>query len=475
MSQSRPGRHRGTPSISSYLHSRQLGLAQPLSPHLQDRVLLSKESLLPVPSCPSPYLNCIKFCPVPGHYHILAMTNYDYGLIRVKYCNLNSAQLVRNRWGCHLGIWDVAWSSVTASTLVTVGADKKVKVWDINTVRQGGEVQEFTGHTRPVMAVGWRPGCESQLATGGLDQTLMLWDLRSTGHSEAQAHTGSSVSCLTWQDDNTLVSSGSKDGVVKVWDIRSPAKPKLEISHPGASSPVEVANTSLCPSPCRNFLYVSCEDYNIYKYHMRNTQTPTAVYTGAKNYTKTSGLSPCGRYIASGRVDEEGEWAALWNTASPGGPVARLRLGPSNCHGGLGKLGCLDWSHHTDTNLATLATVTYTTVASNGVVQLWRDHRFSRLPQEEGQPALEFLADLDDNPEPKVTGGSDHPRAEEQQSGDVVVTEDLGIARGDDEVQTDSTVDVESQSRKESLDSTKVTSTDQSEPSLCMDKVRRFS
>ena len=103
-------------------------------------------------------------------------------------------------------------------------------------------------------------------------------------------------------------------------------------------------------------------------------------------------------------------------------------------------------------------------MASNAVVQLWRDHRFSRLPQEEGRPALEFLADLDDNMEPKVTGGSDLPRAE-----------DLGIARDDNEVKPDSTVDVDSQSEDESLDSTKVTSTDQSEPCLCMDKVWRFS
>ena len=84
---------------------------------------------------------------------------------------------------CHNNaIFDLCWSPVNVNTMVTVSGDMKVSVWDSN----GGtgdsltmtNVREFSGHSRSVKCVEWRPGTDSQLVTGARDNCIMLWDTR---------------------------------------------------------------------------------------------------------------------------------------------------------------------------------------------------------------------------------------------------------------------------------------------------------
>ena len=409
-----PLRYRGrevTPySLTSYLHSEQLGHQQALPRHLQDRVLLcpvacSREerfsSIAPDLTArnvnPEPPLYSLKFCPVTGHQQLLALANED-GRIAVQ----DTSQIFHGAMlglSCHdNAIFDIAWSEVTASNLVTVSGDQKVRLWDIAQPDTVVKLREFGGHSRSVKCVQWRPGGGSQFSTGSRDNSILLWDSRDrsdtvpsnairAAHTLASAqtskrrreHGGSAapgvVTALAWLDDTALVSVGDKDGVVKVWDLRKnycaykrDPLPRLEISHPGDSS--TVGYTALCPTPCRNYLYVSCMDDKIYKYDMVNAfQSPSAVYTGAsiKDFFTKMSVSPCGRYIASGSGDN---WAYIWHSSSPGSPVARL--GPSDA-----EVTCVDWSHQTDRPLAALVT------ASDDMKhQLWRHHDDPLAPED---------------------------------------------------------------------------------------------
>ena len=419
-------RYRGsqvTPhNLSSYLHSDQLGHHQPLPRQLQDQVVLSSvccrrderfSSIAPDLTAahinPEPPLYSVKFCPVSGHHHLLALANEDGRIAVQDTSRVSPSQDAMPGLSCHdNAIFDLAWSRVTASSLVTVSGDQKVRVWDLGQADTLRQLREFSGHSRSVKCVEWRPGGGSQFATGSRDNSIMLWDTRDSSttvpcnairvaHSPplSQLHvkkkkreqagpgSGGRVTGLTWLDENTLVSAGDMDGVVKVWDLRKnycaykrDPLPRLQIYHPGDSS--TVGYTALCPTPCRNYLYVSCMDDKIYKYDMVNAfQTPSAVYTGAsiKDFFIKMCVSPCGRYIASGSADN---WAYLWNTSSPGGPTARL--GPSDA-----EVTCLDWSHDSLGNLATLVT------ASDDMKhQVWRPHT-AKLPPEEVWAALELL------------------------------------------------------------------------------------
>jgi len=195
------------------------------------------------------------------------------------------------------------------------------------------------------------------------------------------------VTALAWVDTNTLASCGDNDGVVKLWDLRKNYSlykrepiPKLELSHPGPSS--TVGYTSLSLSPCHNYLYTACMDDTIYKYDIVNGfQEPCARYTGAsiKNFFIKMSVSPCGRYLVSGSSDS---WAYVWNTASEGGPVARLGEQAA-------EVTCVAWSEGRGGDLATLVT------ASDDMRhQVWRG-KWGREEEDRIRGKVEMLDKLD--------------------------------------------------------------------------------
>ena len=380
-------------NLSSYLSSTQLGLPSPTPRHVLDHALLSPllctvDDDYPAiaPNLSAPHINpepptyCLRFCPVPGFQHLLGLANED-GRVAVQDISKVLPKIPLTGFSCHdNAIFDIAWAEKSASTMVTVSGDQKVGVWDIGEGSRGTKVRELRGHTRSVKCVEWRPGTESEFATGGRDNSVLVWDTRDKSdivpdnairgaHSMVQAGkrkkagTLSSpsfsspqgvVTALAWVDSNTLASTGDNDGVVKLWDLRKNYSlykrdplPKMEISHPGPSS--TVGYTSLSLSPCHNYLYTACMDDTIYKYDIVNGfQEPSARYTGAsiKNFFIKMAVSPCGRYLVSGSSDN---WAYLWNTASEGGPVARLGEQAA-------EVTCVAWSAETGGDLATLVT-----------------------------------------------------------------------------------------------------------------------
>ena len=194
-------RYRGsevTPhNISSYLHSDQMGHHQPLPRQLQDQVLLGSVSCRREERCgsiapdltaahinPEPPLYSLKFCPVEGHHHLLALANEDGRIAVQDTSRVSPSQDAIQGLSCHdNAIFDLAWSRVSASTLVTVSGDQKVRVWDLSQADTVRQVREFSGHSRSVKCVEWRPGGDSQFATGSRDNSIMLWDTRDPGNN----------------------------------------------------------------------------------------------------------------------------------------------------------------------------------------------------------------------------------------------------------------------------------------------------
>jgi len=381
-------------NITSYTAATQLGLPNHLPRTVQDQGLLSnlictEDDYYPAiaPNQNNPNVNpepptyCLTFCPVPGFLHMLGMANED-GRVLIQDTSKVLSKEPQSGFSCHdNAIFDLTWSEVSASTMVTVSGDQKVCVWDIGEGDRGSKVRELRGHNRSVKCVEWREGTNTQFATGGRDNTVLVWDTRDKSdtepdnairgaHSTAQgsnrrkAGSMSSpsftspqgvVTALAWVDDNTLASCGDNDGVVKLWDLRKnyslykrDPMPKLELYHPGHST--TMGYTSLSLSPCKNYLYAACMDDTIYKYDIVNGfQEPLGKYTGAsiKNFFTKMSVSPCGRYIVSGSLCN---WAYLWNTNSDGGPVARL--GEHRA-----EVTCVAWSKaFTRGGLATLVT-----------------------------------------------------------------------------------------------------------------------
>lgn len=161
----------------------------------------------------------------------------------------------------------------------------------------------------------------------------------------------SSITGLVFQDDNTLVSCGAGDGIIKVWDLRRnytsykrEPLPKFSIPYPGTST-FKGYTSLLIDNDQRLRLYVNCMDNNIYCYNLATySKEPIMRYTGLRNstfYIKSS-LSADSQYLLSGSSDEK---AYIWNV-NYSQPLLAL-LGHSV------EVTCVAWSHANELRLVT--------------------------------------------------------------------------------------------------------------------------
>lgn len=256
--------------------------------------------------------------------------------------------LFLSRHGTHAhnnAIFDLAWM-FDQMKLVTASGDHTSKLYSID----NGSIREervFCAHTRSVKTVAFRKDDSNTFASGGRDGNIILWDTRTnvsnfvgkvdkTIHNSHTAKiftptksrrkfstpTGSSVKSVTglvFQDENTLISCGAGDGIIKVWDLRKnyvtykkEAVPKNLILYPGNTTKNGYSNLVMDNEGVK--LYANCLDNTIYCYNMGTySNEPVMKYTGHQNntfYVKSS-LCKNGTYLISGSSDEN---AYIWNT-----------------------------------------------------------------------------------------------------------------------------------------------------------------
>lgn len=115
--------------------------------------------------------------------------------------------------------------------------DATVRLWDVNTETPKSTLK---GHSNWVMAVAWSP-CGKKLASGGMDKEIRIWD-PNTGKMIGKALKGHTqgVTSLAWEPlkDNAKsvrIASGSKDGVIRLWDT---ARSVCLLSFTGHTMPI---------------------------------------------------------------------------------------------------------------------------------------------------------------------------------------------------------------------------------------------
>lgn len=267
---------------------------------------------------------------------------------------------------------------------ITASGDHTARLWTVAESRLE-LIREFNGHSRSVKSTAFRHEDPSVFSSGGRDGAILIWDIRAAINVGSMAradniiyrgHAGgpgtphaykrrtrhqtpelppnvssSSITGLVFQDDNTLVSCGAGDGIIKVWDLRrnySSYKreplPKFSIPYPGTST-YKGYTSLLMDNDLRVRLYVNCMDNNIYCYNLATySKEPIMRYTGLRNstfYIKSS-LSADGQYLLSGSSDEK---AYIWNVNNAQ-PLLSL-VGHSV------EVTCVAWSHTYDTRLVT--------------------------------------------------------------------------------------------------------------------------
>jgi serine/threonine protein kinase/WD40 repeat protein len=112
------------------------------------------------------------------------------------------------------GVQSVAFSP-DGTRLLTGGADRTVRLWDVST---GRELRRFAGHTAQVRSVAFAPDAKT-VASAGTDHDVRAWD----------AETGEALCCLrghqatatgvVFSPDGRRLLSASDDGTVRLWDL----------------------------------------------------------------------------------------------------------------------------------------------------------------------------------------------------------------------------------------------------------------
>lgn len=99
-------------------------------------------------------------------------------------------------------------------TLVS-GSDQRIKIWDFET----GEVRHsFFGHPNWIRGLAITPDSQFLLSTG--DAKIKIWSLETGQKLQTLVAHDAPIQAMALSQDGTLLLTGSKDGVVKVWNVQ---------------------------------------------------------------------------------------------------------------------------------------------------------------------------------------------------------------------------------------------------------------
>ncbi|KAF2362604.1 WD40 repeat [Trinorchestia longiramus] len=330
---------------------------------------------------------CCSFGKDSNTGHLLAYGGEDGNIFIVDSTRLSESTTMRTAHSDDVhddAVIDVSWVP-NHDELVSCSGDKSVVLWKLGQERLL-PVLKLVGHKRTVKTVQVNPYDPMVIVSGSRDCNIVVWDRRcgpqyradhiapahpssSAADGKVSGHLGrcarsarsqrtpstatpsNAVASLVFYEQHTLVSAGSTDGLIKLWDLR-----KTHSTVRGAPVPVHTLSQPqssylrgfgwACAPERSHYLYALGMDCKIYGYHLAlPTTEPVSCYTGCRNmshYVRMS-ASKCGRYLVCGGADGR---ALVWLTSRPGPPVAQLT-------GHAGEVSAVDWGQFEGDKIAT--------------------------------------------------------------------------------------------------------------------------
>ena len=199
-------------------------------------------------------------------------------------------------------IWAAAFAG-SEDQIATGSHDWTVALWQ--TSSEAAPVRVLDGHENAVQALASEP-TGRWLASGGADKMVKLWDLEAGELRRTYRNHSDFVSALALTSDGTMMAAGSLDGAIRLWSTTS-TRPLRTLNHHSARV------TSIAFSPAGDLIASADDDGNV---RVRGLKRARAYWsmTGLERPAKTLAFSPDGRTLATGGNDGT---VTLWSLPEP--------------------------------------------------------------------------------------------------------------------------------------------------------------
>jgi WD40 repeat protein len=204
------------------------------------------------------------------------------------------------------GVWVIAISP--DGTLIAGGAtDNKIYIWELQT---GNLVTTLQGHSAAVSSLDFSPfcpnvlsGCDVGLVSGGFDNRVRLWNLE-TGNSEVLSGHVNPVIAVAFNPNGHSIVSGSSNGSMIEWNIRTQRQVSTLRGHSGTVSAIVFSTNCVDLSGSCTFLMASSGDDR--RVLLWDASTGQQIDELRHTHTATINslaFSPDGRLLATGSSD----------------------------------------------------------------------------------------------------------------------------------------------------------------------------
>ncbi|KAF7301494.1 Small monomeric GTPase [Mycena indigotica] len=297
------------------------------------------------------------------------------------------------------GIFDVKWNA-TDNLLATASGDRTGRVCDVET---STPIHTLGGHFSTLKCVSWNPRNPNLVSSGGREGMICVWDIRA-GESRSSdaallavqtilaahedigptgkrkepkgkhANAPRTVTGLSYSDMNEfhLITSGSADGILRCWDLRTTKKVKepacvlfspqdATLQTTSSRRPRGIISLAQGCGPSVGLIFALAADARIYTFDRDSLTAYGHTYTHTNlrtNFYVGLSTSPCGRWLASGGAGIPGSGFMFDVSNATRGQIAEPGV---ELKGYTGECGGVDWA---DGMLAT--------AWDDGVVRVWR-------------------------------------------------------------------------------------------------------